>query len=234
MAGPSRLFVRGPEMTKKPHPDVIPQLDAIVLDVARPLVICDVDDVLFHFLPGFAVFLTERGLYFDWTCYSLDGTVHHADDERPVPLAEAGALLNEFFDHVEHLEPIEGASHALAGIAEWAQIVIMTNIPARVSAERRRSLDRHGLPYPMVTNIGGKGPAVRYLESQTERPTVFIDDLPRQHASVAKMSRDVVLLHFVGEPRVEALIGDAEHCHHKATSWPSAQQIVADVLNGTP
>ena len=236
--GPGRLCVQGsaPDfrvspMTKMPHPDVVPQLEAIPLDSTRPLVVCDADDVLFHFLAGFAAFLVERGLYFDWTSYSLDGTIHFAEDQRPLALEKAGALLNEFFDHVEDLEPIEGASRALGVIAEWAQIVIMTNIPARVSEGRRRSLDRHGLSYPMVTNIGGKGPAVKYLASRAGRPTVFIDDMPRQHASVAKTSREVVLLHFVAEPRVEALLGEAPQCHHKATSWPEAQRIVAGVLN---
>lgn len=219
-------------MTKMPHPDVIPQLDAIPLDSTRPLVVCDADDVLFHFLAGFAAFLAERGLYFDWTSYSLDGTIHHAEDKSPLALEKAGALLNEFFDHVEDLEPIDGASQALAVIAEWAQIVIMTNIPARVSEGRRRSLDRHGLSYPMVMNIGGKGPAVKYLASQAGRPTVFIDDMPQQLASVAKTSREVVLLHFVAEPRIEALLGEVPQHHHKATSWPEAQQIIVGVLNG--
>lgn len=221
----------GPPMTKMPHPDVIPQLDAISLDSARPLVICDADDVLFHFLAGFAAFLVERGLYFDWTSYSLDGTIHDAEDKRALTLEKAGALLNEFFDHVEDLEPIDGASQALAAIAETAQIVIMTNIPARVSEERRRSLDQHGLSYPMVMNVGGKGPAVKYLASRAGRPTVFIDDMPRQHASVAKTSRDIVLLHFVAEPRLAALLGKVAECHHKATSWPQAQQIITDLLN---
>ena len=219
-------------MTKMPHLDVIPQLDAIPLDSTRPLVVCDADDVLFHFLAGFAAHLVERGLYFDWTNYSLDGTIHHAGDKRALALEEAGALLDEFFDHVEDLEPIDGASQSLAVIAEWAQIVIMTNIPARVSEGRRRSLDRHGLSYPMVTNIGGKGPAVKYLASKAGRPTVFIDDMPRQLASVAKTSREVVLLHFVAEPRIKALLGKAPQCHHEAASWPEAQQIVAGILNG--
>ena len=218
-------------MTKMPHPDVLTQLDAIPMESTRPLVVCDADDVLFHFLAGFAAFLVERGLYFDWTSYSLDGTIHHADGTHTLALEKAGALLDEFFDHVEDLEPIDGAPQALAAIAEWAQIVIMTNIPARVSEGRRRSLDRHGLPYPMVTNIGGKGPAVKYLASKTGRPTVFIDDMPRQLASVAKNSREVVLVHFVAEPRIEALLGEAPQCHHKATSWPEAQRIVDGVLN---
>lgn len=219
-------------MTKMPHPDVIPQLDAIQLDSARPLVVCDADDVLFHFLAGFDAFLVARGMYFDWTSYSLDGTIHHAEDKRPLALEKAGALLDEFFNHVEDLEPIDGASQALAVIAEWAQIVIMTNIPARVSEGRRRGLDRHDLSYPMVMNIGGKGPAVKYLASRAGRPTVFIDDMPRQLASVAKTSHEVVLLHFIAESRIEALLGEAPECHHKATSWPEAQRIVAGVLNG--
>ena len=219
-------------MTKMPHPDVIPQLDAIPLDRARPLVICDADDVLFHFLPGFAAFLIEQGLYFDWTSYSLSGTVHRSEDESPVPLGKAQGLLNDFFGHVEHLEPIDGAAQALATIAEWAQVVIMTNIPARVSEERRRSLERHAMAYPMVINIGGKGPAVQRLMSRSGGPVIFVDDSPRQHASVSKTTREAVQLHFVAEPRIEAIVGEAPGCHHKATSWPAAQRIIADVLNG--
>lgn len=218
-------------MTTKPHPDVLPQLEAIPLDRARPLVICDADDVLFHFLPGFAAFLETRGLYFDWTSYSLDGTIHHAGDGGAIAVEKAGGLLDEFFGHVEDLTPIEGASQALGAIAERAQIIIMTNIPVRVAEGRRRSLDRHGLSYPMVMNVGGKGPAVRYLASRAGRPTIFIDDMPRQHASVAKNSSEVVLIHFVAEPRIDALLRDTVPCHHKAKSWAQAHLIVTGILD---
>ena len=53
--------------------------------------------------------------------------------------------------------------------------------------------------------------------------------------SLCQMSSDkveVVLLHFVAEPRIAALLGDVPECHHKATSWPEAQKIVFGVLTG--
>ena len=218
-------------MSKAPHPDVLSQLDAIALDPARPLVICDADDVLFHFLGGFDAFLAERDFYFDWTRYSLDGTIHRQIDSTPLDVGKATALLHEFFGHVEELEPIEGASQGLSSIARRAQVVIMTNIPADASEGRRRSLVRHAMDYPLVTNIGGKGPAVGHLATRTGGPTVFLDDLPRQHASVAKAAREVIRVHFVAEARIDALVGEASDCNHKATSWAAAEEIVTRVLD---
>ncbi len=49
---------------------------------------------------------------------------------------------------------------------------------------------------------------------------------------VARTSPEVVLLHFVAEPRIAALFGDVPECHHKATSWPEAQKIISGVLIG--
>ena len=218
-------------MPKPPHPDVLPQLAAIALDPARPLVICDADDVLFHFLGGFEAFLAARDFYFDWTRYSLDGTIHRQADAAPLEVDKATALLQEFFGHVEDLEPIEGASKGLSSIARRAQVVIMTNIPAAASEARRRSLERHAMDYPMVTNIGGKGPAVGHLAARAGEPTVFLDDLPRQHASVAEAASEVIRVHFVAEARIDALVGEAPDCDHKATSWAAAEVIVTRVLD---
>lgn len=199
---------------------VAEQLAALSLRPGLPLVIADADEVLFYFMRGLERFLESQGLYFDWQSYALYGNIRRRDDESPVAAEALHPLLEQFFaEATELLEPVEDAATSLARLAERCQVVVLSNVPLPARAARERALNRHGMAYPLIANSGPKGPAVAALTAMTAGPAMFIDDIPHNHSSVAKMAPAVHRLHFIADRRLAALLGTAPDCHHRAESW---------------
>ena len=47
------------------------QIEALTLDPLRPLIVCDVDEVILHFLRGFEAYLNDNGLWLDPASFAL-------------------------------------------------------------------------------------------------------------------------------------------------------------------
>ena len=137
------------------------QLAGIAL-TGRPLLICDVDEVVVHFTRDFEDFLAERALWLDTSSFALNGNIRHRDGNRPVENARVAELIDTFFaERTLHMQPIDGAIDSLMEIGTAADVVLLTNLPHSAGEDRRRNLAMHGLPFPVVTNSGPKGPAIR-------------------------------------------------------------------------
>mgnify|MGYP003386390209 FL=1 len=50
-------------------------MDALGHNSARPLILCDADEVLLTFMAAFESFLRGRGFYYAWRSYALDGNI---------------------------------------------------------------------------------------------------------------------------------------------------------------
>lgn len=213
------------------HESVARQLAALELRRDRPLIVSDADEVLFAFMAGFERYLLSRELYFDWRSFALTGNIRRRDDDQPLAADQVPALLKDFFDtSTELLEPVPGAAAALAALAPRAQIVVLSNVPLAQRAARRRALASHGMDYPLIANVGGKGAAVRQMAARVAAPVFFIDDIPHQHRSVRQAAAATFCLHFVADSRLAALLGTVEGCDHCATDWPSLQAVIAAEL----
>ena len=219
-------------MSDSLHPDVAAQIDALALRTGRPLIVSDADEVLFAFMAGFERFLHSIDLYFHWGSYALTGNVRRRGDDSPLEGEAVRALLPRFFAaHTEKLEPVPGAAEALEALSARAQVVVLSNLPLDQLAARRRALAAHGMDYPLVANIGGKGSAVRQLEALVQAPVFFIDDIPHQHTSVRKAAGTVLCLHLIADPRLARLLGPAEHSDHRAADWADARAYIEGALD---
>lgn len=213
------------------HDSVAAQLAGLTLERDRPLIVSDADEVLFAFMAGFERYLHAQGLYFDWRSFALTGNVRRREGDEAVPAEEMPALLHGFFDtSTESLDPVPGAAAALQALSRDAQVVVLSNVPLPQIEARKRALAAHGMDYPLIANVGGKGAAVRHMARQIAAPVVFIDDIPHQHRSVRKAAADTFCLHFVADPRLAALLGRAEECDHRADDWPAAESAIAAEL----
>jgi phosphoglycolate phosphatase-like HAD superfamily hydrolase len=219
-------------MAKTVHPDVLVQLEALTLDEAMPLVISDADEVLVEFMVALEIFLERNGMYFDWSSFALSGNIRRRDDESPVDHEEVKSHLEDFFAaHAHQMTPVPGAAEALAGLSERSQIVILSNVPLQQLEARRRSLAEHGMDYPVIANIGSKGAPVRNLAERVRAPVFFLDDIPRNHTSVALAAEHVLRLHFVADPRLADMLGPAEDSHYRVDDWSSARAIIERLLD---
>ena len=200
----------------------------------RPLVICDVDEVVVHFTRDFEAFLGQRGLWLDTSSFALNGNVRNSTGNHPVPNDEVGELIDVFFaERTLHMEPIEGAIEALLHIGGAADVVLLTNLPHSAGEDRRRNLAGHGLPFPVVTNSGPKGPAIRQLATRAGAATVFIDDSPSFITSAFEHAPDVHLVHFLHDERFARHIAPFDYLSLRTGLWSEARPHILDIVRGT-
>jgi hypothetical protein len=203
------------------------------IDPARPLVICDADEVLLQFIAGLERFLEHHACFLDLASFRIHGNVKHRATGQPVADEAVTDLLAAFFaSETRHLDAVPGAAAALERLSEGAQIVILSNLPETARAARVENLASHGIVYPVIAGKGPKGEIVRSLIDGFEQPTVFIDDLPPHIASVAAETPQVHRLHFIADARLARLLPKAADAHARIDTWPEAAIWIASVIDG--
>jgi hypothetical protein len=206
----------------------------VSLDPAKPLIICDADEVLVRFVAGLERFLERQGLYLDLATFALHGNVRNRATNAPVDRVEIARLLDAFFaSETGKLDVVAGAADALAALSDRAQIVILSNLPDHARATRADHLRANGMPYPVIAGSGPKGVIVKRLIHGFDKRVVFIDDLPPHLTSVAAETPHVHRLHFIAEPRLAKLLPAAQDAHKRIDDWPTAHKWIASVIEGT-
>lgn len=219
MSGPSEFFT---------DPARVP------LNSGRPLLIVDADEVLLRFTLGLDRYLQKNGLYLDLVSYRLHGNIKRQDDNTPVLDIEVTALLDDFRANLDSLEAVEHAQDALARLGEDLDIVVLSNVTPAQAIPRLRNFVTLGFPFPLVTNSGPKGAAVKVLAQQCGRLVFFVDDIPHHHASVAEASPEVLRIHLIGDERLKPLLPVSPHAHLRADSWLDAETFIRKQLEDRP
>ena len=201
-----------------------------ILPRGRPLVIVDADEVLLKFTDGFDRYLRERSLFLDLSSYRLHGNVRRLDDRTALLDVEVTALIEEFRQDLDWLEPVEGATQALASLRGAASIVVLSNVTAAQAPPRARNLARLGFDLPLVANAGPKGPAVRQLAARASAQAWFVDDIPQQLRSAAEHAPHVTRIHLVGDTRLKPLLAPSRHANLYAEDWQVAAAHIRDML----
>lgn len=167
-----------------------------------PLVVCDIDDVIFDFVTPFMRFLDSHGHELRLNSFRLNGNVYVKETDEPADKTSVSEFLERFFGEHDlwQKEPLEGALESLAMLREKhdADVVFLTAMPPRHHARRRALLDLHGFSHPMIATEDAKGEAVRQLvEANPRRPVAFIDDLPNNHESVLATTPHALTVHLM-------------------------------------
>lgn len=214
--------------TDRRVPDrVLDQLEALPLTVGRPLIAVDADEVLVLLAAHLKRFLAAEGIELRLTEYRLEGTMFPDGAEHPLPFDESLAWIGRFFeDEVRRQQALPGAAQALERLSAIAQIIVLTNVPRHGTAGRIENLAGLDIPYPVVENSGGKGPALAWCLDRVAAPTVFIDDSPKQIESAAKHAPEVLRIHFAGADYVDRLIPDCADADHRVTDWTACEAII--------
>jgi hypothetical protein len=211
--------------------------------MSRPLLISDCDEVLLHMVVPFAAWLDEaHDVHFsvDTLFDPVTGgylnamrckfTGDQIEQHRILP------FLRGFFETEMHRQqPITGAVAAINALAAEADVVVLTNLTDDVRDARAAQLRAIGIDVPVYTNQGGKGELLaRIIAEYQPSVAVFVDDLPQQHASVAKDVPDVFRLHMIGEPRVATQIKTSPEAHARIDHWHDATDWIIDRFKGVP
>ena len=203
--------------------------------IGRPLLITDCDEVLLHMVAHFQDWLGEaHAIDFAFETGDFAGALTHRGSGAQVAEERVWPLLTDFFRGEMHRQTlVPGALEALGRIGEVADIVILTNLGDEAHGWRVEQLATHGIAHEVVCNQGGKAVSARaIIERHKARGSVFVDDLPVHHASVAKHSPDTWRLHMVAEPRLAPAVSTAEHAHARIDDWQHATRWILDRLEG--
>lgn len=205
------------------EPQTLAELRAVPITPGRPLIAVDVDEVLVVFVDHLDRHIRKRGFEMRLVTYQLEGTMFPIGGDTPLPFSDCIDLINGFFHaETERQQPVAGGREALERLSEWAQVVILTNVPRHATKARRVNLDRLGLTYPMVVNSGGKGRALAWLAARAAAPAAMIDDSVRQIESAAKHLPGATRLHFAEAEFIRRIFPGCAHATEQVHDWPGA------------
>jgi len=213
------------------HETTAGELAALDLDPARPLLAVDVDEVIVGLAGHLAEYAAEQGFALRLTEYKLDGALWRADGTAADGQDFTSILTGFFAENSRRQRVYPGAAEVLRALSDRVQVVILTNVPIHAREDRIFNLSGHGIDYPLVANVGPKGPALRWMAERTGRGA-FIDDTPSQLASAAAEAPDVARIHFVGDDTLRGFLPDVEAAQHRADSWAEMHGVIEDILLG--
>lgn len=207
------------------------QIANLQLRPTRPLVICDVDEVVVHFTRDFEDFLGGLGLVLDTSRMLFSGNIREQKSQEFLDTEEGEKVVGQFFaERTLEMQTIDGAVEALRNIGKSADVVMLTNLPHEAGNDRRANLAGHGLNFPVVTNSGPKGPAIQKIASQVSAPVVFIDDSPGFITSAFHHAPDVHLIHFLHDERYARLVAPLDFVSLRTDTWDEVHPHVLELI----
>lgn len=224
-------------MSGRPRPDAVlhPSGD-ITLPVVRdtpialsdrPLLVCDVDEVVLEFLTPFQRFLAAEDYEFLPRSFRLDGNIVSGPDRVEAAREEIRALIDGFFAvQTTWQTPIDIAAETLGRLGEMADVVFLTAMPPRHFDLRRRLLDAHGLPYPLIASEAPKGPIVAALHGARPHPVAFVDDIHRNLHSVREHVPACLLVNLMADHALKAFAPDPGDGVVVAADWHEAEMRI--------
>lgn len=200
-------------------------------DPNRPLILCDVDEVVLMFVHPFEGFLARQGMRLVKRSYALSGNIIDEATGEAVSGERTGHLVQGFFAAESHRQPsIPGAAEALAELADHADIRFLTNVPGAFLDTRSRRLADHGMPYPVHVNSGPKGRVAAALAAGYAGAVHFLDDIGSNLVSVREHIPHAHLIHFINDPKFYDLAPPVDEANAKTKNWTEAKRILLTSL----
>ena len=203
-----------------------PHTVALLRDVRLepgPLFVCDVDEVILAFLQPYRAFLAANGMALGNDAFRLHGNVRFSNGTL-VPDAKVSKDIDHFFaDQATWQGLVDGAAEGLARMAERGNVILLTAMWHRHLDARRAHLDALGIAYPLVTTEGSKGRAIAHVAS--DRPVVFIDDMPYNHSDVIEHAPHAATVHYMADETLLPLLPPLPERTARAYSWDEVVDI---------
>ena len=192
----------------------------------RPLVVSDVDEVVFEFVTPFSSFLKSKGFLLLPRSFQLFGNIV-TEDGMEIGKQHAGDLLDDFFTQQTRWQtPALDAVDTLHALSADCDIVFLTAMKPHHSAFRRSALDLFGLHFPMIATEGPKGHVVRQLHGERSLPVVFLDDIDHNLQSVGEEVPSCLLLRMMANEDFRRMAPPAADGVRIVSGWRHAQSLI--------
>lgn len=196
------------------------QIQFLKVKSDQPLIITDADEVLVHFAAAFEGHLNSLGFSINFTSYKIFGNIYGREDNKPLQKQQVMEILKHFFmAKIDTCLPVLNVVQTLNNLSQDHQIIILTNTPYAAKLKRQMALKNIGIDFPLITNEGHKGGAVKEIISGHRDACFFIDDIPHHHTSVMEHCPQVQRIHFVADERLQRLLPKAEDSHVRIDNW---------------
>ncbi len=193
----------------------------------RPLIVCDVDDVVLQFFTPFETYLKKGGLELLPRSFRLTGNIVTVGTEAAIEEAAVKLLIGSFFEQQEDWQtPFDLALDTLNALSAEADVLFLTAMPPRYSEPRRRLLDRLGFDFPLVATEEPKGPVMRRLHADRPLPSVFIDDMAHNLHSVRDHVENCMVLHMMPDSPLHLLAPKPDDGIARAMDWRHADDLI--------
>jgi hypothetical protein len=197
------------------------------------LLILDIDEVVLQFIDPFVALLAEHDAVLDPSDFRLTGSVHSLSTGQALGADRLKGLMHQLYqeqDRRQHLVP--GVGPALERLGRRADIVFLTAMAPHWHATRRRHLDGHDLPYPMIATERDKGAIIAQLHERWPRRCLFVDDLPNNLAGARRSAPDTALLHVMASVLFRPYLPALPAGVSTACNWHEAEPLVDAILDG--
>ena len=210
-------------------PNTKKQISNLNIDPNLPLMIFDADEVLVHFAEPFATYIKKHNHRLHLTGYRLDNAIKKADTDEVADPDTAKDLVWGFINDETKSQPAaKGAPQALKKLQAYGQIIILSNVPHSVHDDRVANLKSLNMDYPLISNEGMKGPAVKEILRNHKAQSFFIDDNPYQVESVYNDNQQTVCVHFSVCDLVKPYMPKAVGASIEPTSW---EDLVSQLIS---
>jgi hypothetical protein len=193
----------------------------------RPLVVCDIDDVVLHFVAPFQDFLRGEGHELLPRSFRLTGNIVSAETRTALEPVQVRRLIEAFFEAQENWQiPTELVVQTLQTLSDDADVVFLTAMPPRYRDHRRRLLDQIGLTFPLIASEEPKGPIMQRLHAGRPLPSVFIDDMAHNLHSVRDHVAECLVLHMMPDSPLHLLAPKPDEGIARAMDWTRAAGLI--------
>jgi hypothetical protein len=193
----------------------------------RPLVVCDVDDVVLAFLAPFENYLRQGGHELLPRSFRLTGNIVSIESQAAVTEADVQQMIGAFFEAQESWQiPVDLVAETLHELAEDTDVIFLTAMPPLYQDARRRLLDRFDLTFPLIASRQPKGPIMKRLHAERSLPSVFIDDMAHNLHSVRDHVGDSLLIHMMPDSPLHLLAPKPDDGIVRASDWPHAAELI--------
>lgn len=194
----------------------------------RPLLICDVDEVVLHLVSPFEQVLAERGWELRTKSFRLTGNVFHRETGAEATQDDVWSALEVLFtEQATRQGPVEGAVENLNTLEEVMDVIYLTNLPHDFADVRREHMRSLGLAQPLVSNTGSKSNAIGRLKRER---TAFIDDTPLNLTQTRETHPDVHVFHFMADETFRSLVDPIDGVEPSRANWNETADAIRERL----
>ena len=186
----------------------------------RPLIVCDIDEVVLEFLTPFQSFLLAQDKELRANSFALHGNIFDLNSNTAVENQKVSSLIEDFFaDQLNWQMLLPDVDLVLKELSQDMDVIFLTAMPPHHFEKRKTLLEQFELTFPLIATEDAKGPILKDANALVDDHVFFIDDMIYNHHSVAEHAPDTHHISIMGNQEFKAIAPDLDDYIYDAENW---------------